>query len=106
MIVQNLAESQSCVLWLLKGECLASQKHHLTLYRFSPNRRDQYLILGYCPLPSMLLTACWSPEMSEGVLQEGFGLLSSPSLCGRGVGWDVILPKAEWPQTEVLPPQA
>ena len=26
------------------------------------------------------------------VLQEGFGLLSSPGLHERGAGWDVILP--------------
>ena len=27
-----------------------------------------------------------------GVLQEGFGLSSSSRLCGRGAGWDMILP--------------
>ena len=28
------------------------------------------------------------------MFQEGFGLLSSPRLRGRGAGWDVVLPKA------------
>ena len=29
----------------------------------------------------------------DSLLQEGFGLSSSPGLHGRGAGWDVILPE-------------
>ena len=40
------------------------------------------------------------------LLQEGFGLSSSPRLRGRGAGRDVILPEVRQPWTEVLPIQA
>ena len=33
-----------------------------------------------------------SPCQGRHLLQEGFGLSSSPGLCRRGAGWDVILP--------------
>ena len=40
-----------------------------------------------------------------GLLQEGFGLSSSPRLHGKGAGRDVIPPKVKWPRIEVLPIQ-
>ena len=33
-----------------------------------------------------------NPCQGRHLLQEGFGLSSSPGLRGRGAGWDVILP--------------
>ena len=46
----------------------------------------------YMYIPSAVAISFCKIKLKHLLLQEGFGLLSSPRLRGRGAGWDVIKP--------------
>ena len=77
-------------------------------WNWQPNQEPILLPLpilqpgGTHPILSWWIQAHLNPYQGCHLLQEGFGLSSSPRLHGRGAGQDMILPKVRWPWTKVL----
>ena len=79
---------------------------------WQPNQETNFLLLPMLHLGTTHPTLSWWTQaclvacQGRHLLQEGFGLSSSPRLCGRGAGRDMIPPEGRWPWTEMWPLQA